>query len=136
MVLQLIFGMTMSQVLKYLQFAHQIINKKLKKDLLAKIKLLSYEKLEECQEMISKRHPSLQNVQGTMDGLKIQVQELTVGVFQSHFYNGWQSNHYVTSILCFTTNRTVPAAFYKVSGCTHDSTVTKHESIYSKLEKI
>jgi hypothetical protein len=45
MVLQLIFGMTMSPLSKYLQFARRIIIKILKKDPLAKISLPDHDKL-------------------------------------------------------------------------------------------
>ena len=47
MVLQLIFGLTMTPVSKYLQFARRILVKILKANELAKISLPSHEKLEE-----------------------------------------------------------------------------------------
>jgi hypothetical protein len=70
MVLKLLFGMTMSPVGKYLQFARRIVLKILKSNNLAKMKLLSPEKLEEYGATIASRHPFLDMVWGTMDGLK------------------------------------------------------------------
>ena len=60
MVLQLLFGMTMSPVAKYLQFARRILVKILKSNNLAKIKLPLHEKLEEYRAIIAARHPALE----------------------------------------------------------------------------
>lgn len=128
--------MTLLPLLKYLQFAHWIINKPLKKDPLAKIKLLSHEKLEENWEMIFQTHPAVQYVWGTIDGMNIRILEAPDGTVQNHLYNSWQCNLYVTSILCFDPNWTIPAAFYNIPGCTHGSAVAEWGTIYCKLEKV
>jgi len=136
MVLQLIFGITMSPLAKYLQFARRIIIKILKKDELAKISLPSFEKLQEYRDTIARRHPALQNVWGTMDGIKVRIEEAPDGIVQSCFYNGWKSDHFVTAVLCFVPDGTIPACFYNVPGCTHDSTVADWGSIYDKLSRV
>jgi hypothetical protein len=64
MVLQLIFGMTMSPVAKYLQFARRILVKILKANDLAKIQIPPPEKLEEYRAVIAARHPALDMVWG------------------------------------------------------------------------
>ena len=46
MVLEMLFGTTITAVAKYLQFAHKMVNKMLKQDQIAKIAIPSYEKLE------------------------------------------------------------------------------------------
>jgi hypothetical protein len=136
MVLQLIFGMTMTPLSKYLQFARRIVVKILKKDNLARIALPTNDKLEEYRQVIASRHPALQDVWGTMDGLKILIEEAPDGLVQSRFYNGWKSDHFITSVLCFAPDGTIPACFYNVPGCTHDSTVADWGRIYTKLETI
>jgi hypothetical protein len=136
MVLQLIFGLTMSPLSKYLQFARRIVIKILKKEPLAKICLPSNNKIFEYQETIHSRHPALLDVWGTMDGLKVRIEASPDGIVQSRFYNGWKSDHYVTAVLCFAPDGTIPACFYNVPGCTHDSTVADWGRIYSKLSRI
>ena len=123
MVLQLIFGLTMTPVSKYLQFVRRILVKILKANELAKICLPTHEKLEEYRGMIQARHPVLHNVWGTMDGLKVLIEDAGDFITQSRFYNGWKCDHYVTSVLCFAPDGTIPAAFFNVPGCTHDSIV-------------
>ena len=71
-----------------------------------------------------------------MDGLKVLIEEAPDGIVQSRFYNGWKSAHFVTSVLCFAPHGTIPACFYNVPGCTHDSTVADWGRIYTKLKKI
>jgi hypothetical protein len=115
--------MTYSSLSKYLQFARRIIIKLLKNDLFVKMSLPDTNKLQEYQEIISHMHPDLQDVWGTMDGLKIRIEQAPDGVVQGPFYDGWKCDHYVTTVLCVAHNGTIPACFYNVPGCKHDSTV-------------
>jgi hypothetical protein len=75
MVLQLIFGSTMTPVSRYLQFAKRILLKILKASELSKICVPTNEKLEEYRAMIQERHRVLDNVWGTMDGLKVRIEQ-------------------------------------------------------------
>jgi hypothetical protein len=77
--------MTMSPLAKYLQFARRIVIKILKKDPLAHIALPTNDKLEEYRQVISTRHPALQDVWGTMDGLKVLLEAAPEGIVQSCF---------------------------------------------------
>ena len=85
MVLQLLFGMTMSLVAKYLQFARRILVKILKHNNLAKMKLPLHEKLEEYRAIFAARHPALDMVWGTMDGLKCRLRKLPTTLFNLGF---------------------------------------------------
>jgi hypothetical protein len=136
MSLQLVFGMTHTPLGKYLQFARRIILKVLKKHPLAEIKMPTMEKLEEYRQAIHRRHPALPNVWGTMDGLKCLIERPGNEITESRFYNGWKSAHFVTSVLCFVPDGTIPAAFFNVPGCTHDSQVADWGHIYNKLESV
>ncbi len=136
MAFQLIFRMTLSCVSKYLQFGRQIIIKVLKQDPVAKIAMPSLEKLEEYRTLIATHHPVIQDVWGTMDGLKIKIEEAPDEITQSRFYSGWKHAHFVTSVLCFAPDGTIPACFYNVPGCSHDSTVADWGGLYSKLERV
>ena len=136
MVLQLLFGMTYTAVLKYIQFARRIIIKVLKKDPLAKIAIPSHEQIETYRALIERRHPALPDVWGTMDGLKIKIDAAPDEITQSRFYNGWKHCHFVTAVLCFTPDGTIPACYYNVPGCSHDSTVADWGCLYDKLEKV
>jgi hypothetical protein len=117
MVLQMLFGLTYTAVAKYIQFARRIVIKVLKQDPLAKIAIPSHEKLEEYCALIDRCHPALPDVWGTMDGLKIKIDEAPDEITQSRFYNGWKHSHFVTAILCFAPDGSIPACYYNVLGC-------------------
>ena len=136
MALQLIFGMTMTPVGKYIQFARRILVCVLKSNNMAKISMPSNEKLEEYNEMIAARHPALHDVWGTMDGLKVTIEAAGDFITQSRFYNGWKCDHFVTSVLCFAPDGTIPAASFNLPGCSHDSTVAEWGGLYGKLERV
>ncbi len=126
----------MSPVAKYLQFARQILVKILKNDDLAKINVPSLQRLEEYRAMILDRHPALDMVWGTMDGLKCRIEKAPEDIVQSRFYNGWKSEHYVSAVLCFVPDGTIATGFYNVPGCCHDSTIADWGDIYEKLSKV
>ena len=71
-----------------------------------------------------------------MDGLKIKIDAAPDEITQSRFYNGWKHCHFVTAVLCFTPDGTIPACYYNVPGCSHDSTVADWGCLYEKLEKV
>ena len=61
--------------------------------------------------MIQQRHPVLDNVWGTMDGLKCRIEQPADLLVQRHFYNVWKCDHFITTVLCFSPDGTIPAAF-------------------------
>ena len=85
MVLQLLFAMTFTAVAKYIQFTRRIVIKVLKQDPIAKIAMPSHEKLKEYHALIERHHPVLSDVWGTMDGLKIKIDEAPDKINQSRF---------------------------------------------------
>ena len=45
-------------------------------------------------------------------------------------------DHYVSAVLVFCLDGTIPIACYNVPGCIHDSTIADWGNIYKKLEGI
>ncbi len=101
----------MTPVNKYLQFGRRILVKILKHNELSRIKMPSHNKLEEYRQMIHLRHPVLDNVWGSMDGLKVPIEQPSDSLVQTQFYNGWKCDNYVTAALCFVPDGTIPGAF-------------------------
>jgi hypothetical protein len=135
--LQLILGMTIMPVAKYLQFACRILVVALVDNDMARILAMSTcAKLEEYRSRIAARHPALRDVWGTMDGLKVRIESAADFFVQSIFYNGWKSDHFVSTVLCFAPDGTIPAAFFHVPECTHDSTMADWGGLYDKLEQV
>ena len=94
----------------------------------------SLDELEEYRQAIHNCHPVLHNVWGTMDGLKCSIEQAPDGIIQSRYYNGWKSGHFVTAVLFFAPDGTIPAAFYNLPGCCHDSQLADWRKLYEKLE--
>jgi hypothetical protein len=66
---------------------------------MAKIAMPSHAKLKEYHVMIERHHPALPDVWGTMDGLKIKIDEALDDITQSCFYFGWKHNHFETAVV-------------------------------------
>jgi len=98
MALQLIFGMTYTNLDEYLLFGKRIIIKVLRNHLMAQVKIPS-EKIAENKEMVYNSHPNLHDVWCTMDGLKITLKQSGDALVQEQYYNGWTHDHYVFSDL-------------------------------------
>lgn len=136
MVLQLIFGMTMTNLSIYVRFAHRIIIEVLHDDPMAAIQLPSRNKIEEYKNAIQQKHRKLENVWCTIDGLKLKLQQAPGQCIQERFYNGWTHDHYVTSVLCFCPDGTIPIAYFNAPGSFHDSKVARIGGVYDKLRAV
>jgi hypothetical protein len=71
-----------------------------------------------------------------MDGLKIALEQSGDALIQEHFYNGWTHDHYVSSVLCFCPDGTIPIAYVNIPGTVHDSQIADYGDIFDKLEMV
>ena len=136
MVLQIIFGMTSTSVSMYLRFGRRILIKVLTNEPSAAIRIPDDNTIRMYQQVIQERHPNLQGVWCTMDGLKLYLQQSGNACIQNNFYNGWTHDHYVSSVLVFCPDGTIPICCYNVPGSVHDSMVAEWGGIYKKLGKV
>jgi hypothetical protein len=134
-VLQMIFGLTMTNLSTYLRFGRRSVIEVLKNDPYATIRLPTENEMQQYTHAIAGKHPSLgaQKVWCTVDGLKLMLQQAPNSMIQEQFYNGWTHDHYVTSVLCFCPDGTIPIAAFNVPGSFHDSTVAEYGGVYEKL---
>ena len=58
-----------------------------------------------------------------MDGLKLWIQQASSKQQQALFYNGWKHDYFVTAVMCFCPDGTIPMTFVNVPGAQHDSAV-------------
>jgi len=135
-VLQLVFGLTYSNLSVYLRFGIRLIVEIFSDDPLARVAIPSAVEIESFKAAFAERHPILNDCWATMDGLKLYLQQAGTGEIQERFYNGWTHDHYVTSVFCFCPDGTIPIAFFNVPGSVHDSQVAELGRIYHKLEKV
>ena len=134
--LQMIFGMTATNVSVYLRFGRRLVIRILHKHPEAKLGIPSDEKIKQYQEAIGSRHKNLKNVWCTMDGLKLLLEQAPDCVIQNNFYNGWTHDHYVTSVFVFCPDGTIPIETYNVPGCIHDSMIADWGEIYEKMSTV
>jgi hypothetical protein len=134
--LQLVFGLTYTNLSVYLRFGIRIIVETFHDDPLARVSIPSTEKIDEYKAAFGARHSLLNDCWATMDGLKLYLQQSGNFEIQERFYNGWTHDHYVTSVFCFCPDGTIPIAFFNVPGSVHDSQVADLGGIYDKLEKV
>ena len=64
------------------------------------------------KEAITAKHSLLVDCYCMVDGLKLYLQQARDSVIQSHFYNGWKHDHFMTNIFAFALNGSIIA-------CTH-----------------
>ncbi len=135
-VLQLVIGLTYSNLSVYLRFGIHLIVETFHDDPLARVSLPSAEQINDYKAAFGARHPLLHNCWAMMDGLKLHLQQSGNTTIQERFYNGWTHDHYVTSVFCFCPDRTISIAFFNVPGSVHDSQVAELGNIYEKLEQV
>jgi DDE superfamily endonuclease len=86
--------------------------------------------------MVEARHPVLNDVWCTMDGLKLKIQSAPERAVQNLFYNGWQHDTFITNVFVFCLDGTIPICTYNFPGCVHDSAVAEYGKVYDKLDWI
>ena len=134
--LQLVFGMTCSNLCMYLRFGRRVIVEALKNDPLARVAIPSNAEITSYKEAVGAIYPLLSDVWSTMDGLKLYLQQSGNTEIQARFYNGWTHGHYVTSVFVFCPDGTIPIAFFNVPGSVHDSQVAYWGRVYDKLQAV
>jgi hypothetical protein len=86
--------------------------------------------------VVNQQHPYLSDVWCTMDGLKLMLEQSGDALIQEQFYNGWTHDLYVTSVMCFCLDGTIPIVFCNIPGAVHDSQVADYGDIHDKLEYV
>ncbi len=71
-----------------------------------------------------------------MDGLKLYIERPPDETIHIQYHNGWTHDHYITNVVVFTPDGTIPMAYSKISRCIHDSQVAECGNICAELEKM
>lgn len=134
--LQIIFGTTETPLGVYLKFGRRILIRVLKKVDDSAIRLPTEEEMIKYKEAVSARHPLLNEVWCSMDGLKLLLECSGDEEEQGDFYNGWTHDHYVTAVIVFCPDGTIPMCCYNVPGSQHDSKIARMGGLYDKLKDV
>ncbi|KAA1473663.1 hypothetical protein DENSPDRAFT_780286 [Dentipellis sp. KUC8613] len=86
---------------------------------------------QELTELVMARHPRLEGAFATVDGLNLLVQTSEDLDVENATYNGWMSEHMVSSVIVYSPKGLVVAARLNAPGSWHDSRVA--QGIYEKL---
>ena len=86
-VLQLVFGLTYTNLSVYLRFGIRLIVETFSNDPLAQVTISSADEIESFKAAFAVWHPLLSKCWATMDGLKLYLQQAGSGEIQERFYN-------------------------------------------------
>jgi hypothetical protein len=112
--LQMKFGMSGTATGLYIRFARRLLLHIFQNDDNARICIPSDHKIEEYKNAIKARHPVLDGVWCAMDGLKLLLESSGIPKEQNMFYNGWTHDTYVTSVICFCPDGTIPITCFNM----------------------
>jgi hypothetical protein len=133
--LQLIFGLTGTPLAKWLYFGWRMLLRVLLHDPLARVVLPNASDVNQFKRAIIGRHPHLDDVAFSADGLKLTIESTgDEPLIENAFYNGWKCAHYVGNIFLFAPNGTIPACVINAPGSWHDSQIADYGHFYDKLE--
>jgi hypothetical protein len=135
-VLQLVLGLTYTNLFIHLRFGVHLFEKTFRDDLLVRVSIPSMEEIDSFKAAFAARHPLLIDCWATMDNLKLYLQQSRKGDIQERYYNGWMHDHYATSIFCICLDGRIPIAFFNIPGLVHDCQVAEFGNIDGKLEDI
>jgi len=114
--LQQIFALVPSTISRYLHFALSILLKVLKQMPSAAIAWPCGDEFLELSGYVSMRHPLLNGVFGSIDGLNLPCQVSSDIEMENATYNGWLHSHFVSSVIVFSSKGSCPMGdVYKVN---------------------
>jgi len=100
--LQQIFALVPSTVSRYLHFALSILLEVLRQMPHATITWPQGNEFLELSGYVSMRHPLLQGVFGSVDGLNLPCQVSSDVEIENATYNGWLHSHFISSVIVFS----------------------------------
>ena len=100
--LQQIFALVQSTVSRYIRFALSILLKVLRQMPHAAIIWPRGDEFLELSGYVSMRHPLLQGVFGSIDGLNLPCQVSSDVEIENATYNGWLHSHFISSVIVFS----------------------------------
>ncbi len=103
---------------------------------LARIRMPTADEVASFQEATAEKYPSLPDVWGTCDGVKLNFQSTGDVRIQRMFYNGWTHGHYVSNIFVFAMDGTIRICGLNAPGTMHDSSVSDYSFVYDKLQQV
>jgi hypothetical protein len=128
------FGFTGTHANVWLRFGRRMLLKALMMHPEAAVKFPDDNEIEKLKDIVKQRHPNLTNVYCTMDGVKLYFEQCKELDVQSMYYSGWQHDHFVTNLICFSACGRIICCVLNVPGSVHDSTMALWGGVYDQLE--
>ena len=100
--LQQIFALIPSTVSRYIHFALSILLEVLRQMPHAAITWPRGDEFLELSGYVSMRHPLLEGVFGSIDGLNLPCQVSSDDEIENATYNGWLHSHFISSVIVFS----------------------------------
>ena len=100
--LQQIFALVPSTVSRYLRFALSVLLEVLRQMPHATITWPQGDEFLELSGYVSTRHPLLDGVFGSIDGLNLPCQVSSDIEIENATYNGWLHSHFISSVIAFS----------------------------------
>ncbi|KIM55807.1 hypothetical protein SCLCIDRAFT_30069 [Scleroderma citrinum Foug A] len=129
--LQQIFAIIPSTVSRYITFGLSILLSTLQKMPEGQICWPQHDEFDELSQLVTQRHSRLTGAFGSIDGLKLPVQTSEDLDIENATFNGWLSEHFVSSVIVFSSKGEIIAANLNAPGSWHDSRVA--QPIYATL---
>ena len=100
--LQQIFALVPSTVSRYIRFSLSILLEVLRRMPHARITWPQGDEFLELSGYVSARHPLLEGVFGSIDGLNLPCQVSSNVEMENATYNGWLHSHFISSVIVFS----------------------------------
>jgi DDE superfamily endonuclease len=132
--LQVLFGSTPNPTSLWLRFGKRLLLYLLKRHPYAMVSLPTAEERQQYKNAITAKYPLLVDVWGSMDGLKIPIEEPWGDELQGRFYNGWLHGHFLTNLFLFTPDGRIRMCVINAPGSMHDSQLAMQFGVYNTID--
>ncbi|KAI0276460.1 hypothetical protein BC826DRAFT_976777, partial [Russula brevipes] len=114
--LQEVFGLIPSTVSRYITFSLKILLNILRRIPDSRIQWpRNQQQFQNYTNLITARHPRLHEAFATIDGLNLMVETANDMDVENATYNGWLSEHFISSVIVFAPDERTPDGFYLIA---------------------
>ncbi len=131
------FGLTGSQVYRWLKFARKVLLFVLQDVQVAKVCSPQDNEVEAYVAAIAQRYPLAgeRRVWAAIDGLKLRLEQSSNYAVQNEYYNGWTGSTYVNSVFLFAPDGRIRMCTINAPGSWHDSTQASY-GLYDRMKEV
>ena len=129
----LFFGILPPTFSRFLPYCLALLQVTLQSDVAGRVAWPNHGEQFVMADMVARKYATLAGCFGTLDGLRLPLQESSDYLSQGNYYNGWVKYHNIVNVFIWGADGTIIGYGINFPGTYHDSHVCSDAQLYSTI---